>query len=125
MSTGRAPRRTRRPDERGSAVWVVPFVGVLVLMALALAFQGGLLVAQRRVQAAADLAALAGAVALQRGHDGCDAARRMAARNGASLDRCRVDDRGVLVTLARAGPVLWGRSVEVRAAARAGPAQTP
>ena len=45
MSTGRAPRRTRRPDERGSAVWVVPFVGVLVLMALALAFQGGLLVA--------------------------------------------------------------------------------
>ena len=42
----------------------MPFVGVLVLMALALAFQGGLLVAQRRVQAAADLAALAGAVAL-------------------------------------------------------------
>ena len=125
MSTGRAPRRTRRPDERGSAVWLVPFVGVLVLMALALAFQGGLLVAQRRVQAAADLAALAGAVALQRGHDGCDAASRMAARNGASLDRCRVDDRDVLVTLARAGPVLWGRSVEVRAAARAGPAQTP
>jgi secretion/DNA translocation related TadE-like protein len=125
MNTKPKARSSRWADERGTAVWVVPFVGVLVLTALALAFQGGLLVAQRRVQAAADLAALAGAGALQRGDDGCDAASRMAARNGASMDRCRVDDRDVVVTLARAGPLLWGRSAEVRAMARAGPAQTP
>ena len=117
--------RRRDDDERGTAVWVVPFVGLLVIAALVLAFQGGVLVAQRRVQAAADLAALAGASALQRGDDGCAAATTFASRNGASLVECWVDGREVVVSLSRDGPVALGRAVKVAASARAGPAQPP
>ena len=111
--------------ERGSAVWITPFVGLLLVAALILAFQGGVLVAQRRVQAAADLAALAGASALQRGDDGCATAGTIARRNGATLRRCDVSDQELVVTLSRAGPRTLGRAVEVRASARAGPAQAP
>jgi secretion/DNA translocation related TadE-like protein len=115
----------RRRGELGSTVWVTPFVGLLALAALVLAFQGGVLVAQRRVQSAADLAALAGASALQRGDDGCAAAGMVARRNGAALRHCAVDAQELLVTVSRAGPRALGRAVEVRASARAGPAQPP
>lgn len=119
-------RRTRRVrDDRGSAVWVTPFVGLLAIVALVLAFQGGVLVAQRRVQSAADLAALAGASALQRAEDGCAAAHAIAARNHATVQDCRAEGRELVLTLARDGPAVLGRSVEVRASARAGPAQPP
>lgn len=117
--------RLHRRGERGTAVWVIPFVGLLAITALVLSFQGGVLVAQRRVQSAADLAALAGASALQRGDDACAAAGPIAARNGAALERCAVDGQELLVTLSLAGPRALGRSVDVRASARAGPAQLP
>jgi len=118
------PAQWRR-DQRGAAtVLVMPFVGVLALVTVVLAFQGGVLVAQRRVQAAADLAALAGAAALQRGEDGCAAASAVAGRNGARLSGCEVSGtagRDVVVTVERDGPAVLGRSVTVEASARAGP----
>ena len=118
------PARWRR-DQRGAAtVLVMPFVGVLALVTVVLAFQGGVLVTQRRVQAAADLAALAGAAALQRGDDGCVAASAVAGRNGARLSDCQVSGtagRDVVVTVERDGPAVLGRSVTVEASARAGP----
>ena len=114
-----------RRDQRGAAtVLVMPFVGVLALVTVVLAFQGGALVTQRRVQAAADLAALAGAAALQRGDDGCVAASAVAGRNGARLSDCQVSGtagRDVVVTVERDGPAVLGRSVTVEASARAGP----
>ena len=118
------PARWRR-DQRGAAtVLVMPFVGVLALVTVVLAFQGGVLVTQRRVQAAADLAALAGAAALQRGDDGCAAASAVAGRNGARLSGCQVSGtagRDVVVTVERDGPAVLGRSVTVEVSARAGP----
>ncbi len=118
------PAQWRR-DQRGAAtVLVMPFVGVLALVTVVLAFQGGVLVTQRRVQAAADLAALAGAAALQRGEDGCAAASAVAGRNGARLSGCEVSGtagRDVVVTVERDGPAVLGRSVTVEASARAGP----
>ena len=119
--------RWRRDQEGAATVLVVPFVGVLALVTVLLAFQGGVLVAQRRVQAAADLAALAGAAALQRGEDGCAAASAVAGRNGALLSSCQVSGgagragRDVVVTVERDGPAVLGRSVTVEASARAGP----
>ena len=113
-------------DQRGAAtVLVMPFVGVLALVTVVLAFQGGVLVTQRRVQAAADLAALAGAAALQRGEDGCAAASTVAGGNGARLTGCQVSGtagRDVVVVVERPGPAVLGRSVKVEASARAGPA---
>ncbi len=103
----------------------MPLLAVLVLVALLLAFQGGVVVAQRRVQAAADLAALAGAGALQQGRDGCAAAAVLAARNGARVRMCRIsgtEGREVRLRLVREGPSLFGRAVDLEASARAGPA---
>jgi secretion/DNA translocation related TadE-like protein len=115
------PARWRR-DQRGAAtVLVMPFVGVLALVTVVLAFHGGVLVTQRRVQAAADLAALAGAAALQRGEDGCSAASAVAGRNGARLSGCQTSGPDVVVTVERDGPAVLGRSVTVEASARAGP----
>ena len=113
-----------RQGEAGSTTAIVPFFGILVLVLLALAFQGGVLVAERRAQAAADLAALAGASAAQRGEDACGAASRMAALNAARIASCAVDGAGgreVVVSVERDGPVLWGREITVRASARGGP----
>jgi secretion/DNA translocation related TadE-like protein len=103
----------------------MPFLGILLLVTAAMAFQGGVLVAQRRVQAAADLAALAGAAAAQRGEDACAAAAKVAERNAARLATCSVQGSAaseVLVAVARDGPRLFGRSVVVHASARGGPA---
>ena len=118
-------RQPRRRDERGSATTMaMPFLGILVLVTALMAFQGGVVVAQRRVQAAADLAALAGAAAAQRGDDACAAAATVAARNAARLSTCSVEGPTaleVLVAVSRDGPRLFGRSVVVHASARGGP----
>ena len=116
---------SRPRDERGSATTMgMPFLGILVLATVLLSFQGGVVVAQRKVQAAADLAALAGASAAQRGTDACAAASEVAARNAARLSSCRLDGPGgreVLVSVERVGPSLLGRTVTVHGWARGGP----
>lgn len=115
--------RTRR--ERGSATaWSVPFIGALVLLTLLMAVVGGALVTVRRVQAAADLAALAGATAHADGRSACAEVARVAGRNGGRLDSCDVLDGGdvrVVVSASFAGP--WPQALTVRGRARAGPAR--
>lgn len=94
-------------------------VGVLLALSVALG-------TRHRAEQAADLAALAGATAVQRGGDGCAEARRVAAANAGVLTGCRVvDDGDVLVSVERAVPSVlarWlpGRS-QAQARARAGP----
>jgi secretion/DNA translocation related TadE-like protein len=100
---------------------VVTLAALLVLLALAAAVLGRLLVEQRRVAAAADLAALAGAVAVQHHRPGCAEAAEVAARNGATVLSCAVDGDRVRLEAAvstRVGPL--GR-VRVTASAHAGP----
>lgn len=107
-------------SERGSAtVLVVAMAGVLVFVTMALAAVGGLVTAQRRAQSAADLTALAAAVALDAG--ACAEALRTASANSAGLDSCEVVGSEVRVVVSVAGPTLPGRDVRVRAEARAGP----
>lgn len=87
MTTTR--RCGRRAPERGSAsVLVVGVMGVVVTLATAAMLVAGYLVAQHRARAAADLAALSGAVAYAQGEDACAAAGRAASRNGARLISC-------------------------------------
>jgi secretion/DNA translocation related TadE-like protein len=105
-------------------VLVVAMAGVLMFVMVGLAGAGGLVTAQRRAQAAADLTALAGAAALAAAggpSDACAAADRVAGRNAAVLDACTPVGRAVRDTVSVAGPDVPWRVVWVSAEARAGP----
>ena len=109
-----------RRSERGAAtVLVVAMAGVLMFVMSGLAAAGGLVTAQRRAQAAADLAALAAASHLD---DACGRAREVAAANAAVLQACRLAGDDVIVEGSVAGPRGPWRDVRVPAEARAGPA---
>lgn len=113
--------KRRPPDERGAATVVaLGLVAVLVFMAAICAGSAAIVVAHRRAQTAADLAALAGAGALQRGADPCFEAARIAGRHDADVTRCVVDGLSVVVaTAVELAPALGGADVPARA--RAGP----
>ena len=116
-------RRSAVRSEAGTAtVLVMPLLGVIVLVAIVASVLGSLVVAQRRVQAAADLAALAGASAVPGAAGACAVAARLSRRNGADMVSCRLEGRDVRVEVAVQVTGLIGRSVTVRAQARAGPA---
>lgn len=72
-------------------------LGIVVLTA------GGEVSAHHRAQVAADLSAVAGAVALHHGEDACRAAGEVAVRNGASISSCVVAGRDVTATAAVKG----------------------
>lgn len=113
----------RRHDQRGSTtLMVTASAGVLLFTGLALAVVGGVVVAQREAQAAADLVSLAGAAAIARGSDACSAAAVVATANDAELSTCEVSGREVLVGVTVTGPHPMGRRLDVTALARAGPA---
>lgn len=115
--------RRARGEERGAAtVVVVALVGVLLLVAVGVAGAGGLVAAHRRAAAAADLAALAGASALQAGRAPCPAAARVVAAHEARMTRCTVLGEDVLVRAEVDGPPLPGRADVLVGRARAGPA---
>lgn len=110
---------------RGEGGWGAPVVvaltGVLVTVTIAAAVLGRLLVEHRQAAAAADLAALAGAVAVQHGQDGCAAAAESVGHHGAELRGCTVDGERVRVEAAMPAREVWGRRIQVRATAHAGP----
>jgi secretion/DNA translocation related TadE-like protein len=113
-----------RGDGGGATVLVVAMAGVLMFVMVGLAGAGGLVTAQRRAQAAADLTALAGASALADvggPTDACAAAGRVAGRNAAVLDACTADGEAIRITVSVAGPDVPWREVRVTAEARAGP----
>jgi secretion/DNA translocation related TadE-like protein len=117
----------RRRDQRGlAAPLVVTLTGLLMVLTLLGGGLGRLLVDQRRVSSAADLAALAGAAALQRGGSPCAAAQRTGQRNGAEIVSCTVTGEHVVVRAAAESPGLSGvlgftGRWSVEADARAGP----
>jgi secretion/DNA translocation related TadE-like protein len=113
--------RRRCRDERGAATVVaIGLVGVLTFVTAVCVGVAALVLAHRRAQVAADLAALAGASALQRGADPCAAAGTITERQGARLQRCVVEgEEVVVVTGVRVATALGG--AELPARARAGP----
>nr|WP_120491484.1 Rv3654c family TadE-like protein [Corynebacterium lactis] len=92
-----------------SALLIAAVVGLMMVAVAA----GATLVAARKAAVAADLSAVAGAVAAQESDDACDASRRIAAENGARLLSCGRFGEDVQVEIERSGR---------RKAARAGPA---
>ncbi|MWA06888.1 hypothetical protein F8568_042425 [Actinomadura sp. LD22] len=112
-----------RGDRGAGTIWVVAFMAVIWVGGVAAVEVGGVRAARHRGDAAADLAALAGAARVADGAaDACGRAREIAKRSGALMARCRV--RGevveVAVTVAVRVP-LGGGAVRIRSRARAGP----
>ena len=116
-----------RSDEEGSGT--INSVGLIVLALVLAVVLGGVGVALRervRLQAVADLAALAGAEQSATadwedvGERPCGAASAVAEANGVGVQSCEVRDTDCLVVLTR--PVrIAGISTNVSARARAGP----
>lgn len=121
--TGASSSARRHPRERGSAtLLVVVAVAVLLMVGSAMTVVVALVADHRRAQAAADLAALAGAQALARGRDGCARATGVAEANGARLLTCTATGREVEVRVEVTGPRWLGQSTDLTARSRAGPA---
>lgn len=115
--------------ERGSAtVLAATFALVVLATAAAATAWAGAVALRHEARVAADLAALAGAGAIQRGADGCAWSMQLAAANAAVLRRCTAAGETIEVVVSRSGHVrVLGRDVPVTAAAtaRAGPAPEP
>ena len=115
-------RASRGSDSRGAAtLLVVALTGVVLLLGLAGAFLNATGAAHRRAQAAADLAALAGATAHRHGDDACAAAGKVAMSNGAASTACHLEGEDVVVEVSLSGPEFLGHSWDLTGRARAGP----
>jgi secretion/DNA translocation related TadE-like protein len=118
---------SRRPEapERGAATLIaVALTGVLLMVGSALGVVGAMVVAHRKAQGAADLAALAGGAAVARGEDACASAAAVAAANDADLSSCVVAGAEVRVVVTVIGPRGLGQAADLSASARAGPGTT-
>ena len=115
-------RSRARADRGAAALLVVACLGLLLVLGAALGVVAAMVRAHRAAQSAADLAALAGAAALQRGADPCALAAAVAADNGAVLATCVVSGADVRLTATVSGPHWLGQSADLTAEARAGPA---
>jgi secretion/DNA translocation related TadE-like protein len=111
-----------RDDEGAGTVLAVAMMGLLVTVTIAVAGVVGVIATHRTAQAAADLAALAGAAALQDGGDACARAADVADRNRASLSGCEVDGWDVAVVVVAHSAPLPGGVLDLPARGRAGPA---
>ncbi|MGN8244850.1 Rv3654c family TadE-like protein [Cellulomonas soli] len=115
------PSRPTGGDDRGSGtVVVLALIAVVLVLGAGLGLLAGAHGAAGRAQAAADLAALAGASTLPRSglEVACGIAEETAARNGARATGCVEDEPDVLRVTVSLGTVT-GAAVR---AARAGPA---
>jgi secretion/DNA translocation related TadE-like protein len=112
--------------ERGSATVAAAVLMVVVLLATGVAAAwAGSSVLRARAVAAADLAALAAAQAVQHAADACTQATQLALANGARLTSCDVQGQMVRVVVVVRGAVpLLGTDVplQLSASAQAGPA---
>ena len=103
---------------------------VITVLALTGTCVAAYAVAVHRARAAADLAALSGAVAWSGGGDACAAARTIAQANGTTLESCdRFGDQLDFVITVRVDrrvpPMMPGLPREVSARAHAGPVSPP
>ncbi len=109
------------PDDGVASFVAVTLIGLLVLIGLAANFVVATAAAHRGAQAAADLAALAGAVTVQSGGIPCVVAAEVATANHVSVTSCHLDGDHVVLAVRSDGPQLFGHRFEVSGRARAGP----
>jgi secretion/DNA translocation related TadE-like protein len=97
--------------ERGSAsIWVIACCALLLGVAFAATLRTAAVVARHRAESAADLAALSAAGQIGISQASCPAAARIAAANGATVQRCVLS----LALSGRSGTVTIAVSARVR-----------
>lgn len=112
-------------EEGSGTVNSVGLIALALTLAILLAGVGGARTASVRLQAVADLAALAGAERSATtpwedvGSRPCEAASEVAAANGVSVESCEVLGTDCRVVVSGSATVM-GVSLEIRARARAG-----
>lgn len=112
----------RRRDERGIATVVAAGLMGMLLAVTTIAVAGTVVaVTGHQAEAAADLAALAGAQALRDSRSACAVAASSARHNGGEVSDCSVTGRDVSVTVQVTTPRVLGLVWAVPADARAGP----
>lgn len=108
--------------QQGSAsAYAVIAASMLVVVALVITEMAGLVAVRHRAASAADLSALSASRASVAGHDGCDAARETARRNGAQVVACQMDYDVATVTSRVTSHRWWGHRWAAEVAARAAP----
>jgi secretion/DNA translocation related TadE-like protein len=111
-----------RDDSGGATVWALATGLVTVVVAISVAAGGAATVARHRAQAAADLAALAGAAHSVEGQVvACERAAAIAAANGARLTDCQLEGWDLVVTAEVRPARVAAVAGDARASARAGP----
>jgi anti-sigma B factor antagonist len=117
------PRRPARPPDGGSAsLWLAAVGLVLVAAGVAGSAVGAATVGRHQARTAADLAALAGALAAVGGErEACSRAAELAQANGARLVSCAAEGWELLVVVDVEVHPLPGLSRTATASARAGP----
>lgn len=117
----------RSHDQRAEAgvatLWGLAIMGILLMLAAVSAGVVSLVGARHQAEAAADLAALAGAQAAVDGGEPCRAAARIASANAGTLVDCSVDGDIVEVRVEVDSPRLLGTVWSLTGRARAGPAE--
>ena len=116
------PTRPMADGAGSAAVLATALVGVLVIVTMLVTVVAGAVTDQRRLEAAADLGALAGASAAQRGDDACAAAGSVTDRNGAHVPACSVSGDIVTLRVGRVTRGVLGMRLTLAATARGGPA---
>ena len=109
-------------DEGGATVLAALAMSALIAVVVMVMHVGSAVGARHQAQSAADLAALAGAGALDRGvADACETALSVASRMSTELRECTIDEWDVVVTVGQS--VFLGRfgMSDAIASARAGP----
>ncbi|MES9602978.1 Rv3654c family TadE-like protein [Actinomadura sp. NPDC000929] len=115
-----------RGGDRGSGtVWVLGFAVLVWVVGVAAVLVGGVRGARHGGEAAADMAALAGAArVVDGGRSACARARQIASGSGARMVRCRVRGETVDVSVAVEVPMLMGlKGRRIVSRARAGPVE--
>ncbi len=116
----------RSRDETGAgSVLGLAVIGLLVVVTALAGAVVAVVATHRTAQGAADLAALAGAAALQDGGDACGRAAAVARSNHARVQRCRVAGWRVGVEVVADTAHLPLGGLDLRARAAAGPVTGP
>ena len=110
-----------RSDRGAVTVHAAAIAVMLVVAALIVTEMAGLVRLRHRVAAAADLAALSATQASVGGEDACAAARRIAGRNGAEVETCRMDYDVATITARATSRTWWGHRWAFEQKARAAP----
>lgn len=120
----KAASKNQRPEEGSGTVLALTIIAALLVLTVVIAGLIGVVSANRRASAAADLSALAAADAYRGLTEGdpCAVAAELAERHGAQLESCTFPDRPETVEVTVAVPVAgpMGMLGPARVRARAG-----